>query len=60
MKDFDKLKAIFINGIKSLDSNILQDCFTEIKGKNEEETDNEILTLIEIFKIKYYHISEII
>jgi len=59
MKDFDKLKAIFTNGIKSLDSNILQDCFTAIKGKNEEEIDDEIFTLIEIFKLKYYHIDEI-
>ena len=59
MKDFDKLKVIFNNGVKSLDGNILQDCLTVIKGKNEEEIDNEILTLIEIFKIKYYHIEEI-
>ena len=59
MKDFDKLKVIFNNGVKSLDGNILQDCLTAIKGKNEEEIDNEILTLIEIFKIKYYHIEEI-
>ena len=59
MKDFDKLKEIFISGVKSLDSNILQDCLTAIKGKNEEEIDNEILTLIEIFKIKYYHLDEI-
>ena len=59
MKDFDKLKAIFTNGIKSLDNNILQDCFIAIKGKNEEEIDDEIFTLIEIFKLKYYHIDEI-
>jgi len=59
IKDFDKLKSIFTDGVKSLDSNILQDCLTAIKGKNEEEIDNEIMTLIEIFKTKYFHIDEI-
>ena len=59
LEDFDKLKKIFTTGAKSLDRNVLQDCLKAIQGKNEEEIENEILILIELFKIKYYHIDEI-
>jgi predicted mannosyl-3-phosphoglycerate phosphatase (HAD superfamily) len=55
IKDFDKLKDIFTNGVNSLEENILHDCLTTIKGKNEEIIDEEILTLIEIFQIKDYN-----
>ena len=59
MKDFNKLKDIFTNGVKSLEKNILQYFLTTIKGKNEEEINDEILTLIKIFKIKNYQLNEI-
>ena len=51
-KEFEKFKDIFSNGVKSLEKNVLQDCLTTIKGKNENEINEEILTLIEIFQIK--------
>jgi len=59
IKDFDKLKDIFTNGVSSLEENTLKDCLTTIKGKNEEEIDEEILTLIEIFQIKDYKKEEL-
>ena len=52
IKEFDKLKDIFTDGVKSLEKNVLQDCLITIKGKNEEEIVGEILTLKEIFQIK--------
>ena len=59
MKEFDKLKDIFTNGYKSLEKNILQYILTTIKGKNEEEINDEILTLINIFQINNYKLDEI-
>ena len=59
MKDFNKLKDIFTNGVNSLEKNILQYFLTTIKGKNEEEINDEILTLIKIFQIKNYQLNEI-
>ena len=59
MKEFDKLKDIFTNGVKSLEKNILQYVLTTIKGKNKEEINDEILTLIKIFQIKNYQLDEI-
>ena len=55
IKEFDKLKDIFINGLKSLEKNVLQDCFITIKKRNEEEIDEEIETLIKIFQIKDFN-----
>ena len=55
IKEFDKLKDIFINGLKSLEKNVIQDCFITIKERNEEEIDEEIETLIKIFQIKDFN-----
>jgi len=55
IKEFDTLKGIFINDLKSLEENVLQDCFITIKKINEEEIDEEILTLIKIFQTKDYN-----
>ena len=55
IKEFDKLKVIFTSDVKSLEENILKDCLTTIKGIDEDKIDEEILTLVEIFKIKDYN-----